>query len=69
MLLRGLGRLDAFPADDVGGRRGLQQLLGIDKPLDYSQTKGLVSRWDPFGGLVYFHLLINRLLQEGSLRT
>jgi DNA-3-methyladenine glycosylase II len=67
VLLRGLGRLDVFPADDIGGRRGLRQLLGIDDSLNYNQTRSLVSRWYPYGGFIYFHLLMNRLVQEGCL--
>jgi DNA-3-methyladenine glycosylase II len=67
VLLRGLGRLDVFPADDIGGQRGLQQLLNINKPLDYVQTKNLVSCWYPYGGFIYFHLLMNRLVGEGCL--
>jgi len=68
VLLRSLGHLDVFPADDIGGQRGLRQLLGIDGPLDYVQTKNLVSRWQPYSGFVYLHLLMNRLLQEGYLK-
>ena len=67
VLLRGLGRLDVFPADDIGGRRGLQQWLGIDELLDYAKTKSIVDRWGSYAGFVYFHLLMNRLVQEGYL--
>jgi len=67
VLLRGLGRLDVFPADDIGGRRGLQKWLGIDELLDYAKTKSIVDRWGSYAGFVYFHLLMNRLVQEGYL--
>lgn len=68
VLLRGLGRLDVFPADDVGGRRGLQQWLNLNKALDYSETKNIVAKWNPYAGFVYFHLLMNRLTREGCLK-
>jgi DNA-3-methyladenine glycosylase II len=68
VLLRGLGRLDVFPADDVGGRRGLQQWLNLNKSLDYSETKNIIAKWSPYAGLVYFHLLMNRLTREGCLK-
>ncbi len=67
VLLRGLGRVDVFPADDVGGRRGLQRWLGTKQPLDYEKARKVVERWKPYGGLVYFHLLLNRLVQEGTI--
>ncbi len=67
VLLRGLGRLNIFPADDAGGRKGLQRLLKVQGKLDYEETRNLVERWKPFGGLVYFHLLLNRLFEEGYL--
>jgi DNA-3-methyladenine glycosylase II len=67
VLLRGLGRIDVFPADDIGGRRGLQQLLNISDILDYEKTREIVSHWEPYAGFVYFHLLMNRLVREGWL--
>ena len=67
ILLRGLGRLDVFPAGDVGGRRGLQKWLNLNKPLDYGETQNIIAKWKPYGGLIYFHLLLNRLVKEGYL--
>ncbi len=67
ILLRGLGRLNVFPADDAGGRRGLQRWLNLPKKLEYQDTQNLVAKWKPYGGLVYFHLLLNRLSEEGHL--
>lgn len=60
-LLRGLGRVHIFPADDVGVRNNLQRWLNITKPLDYESTYRIVSRWKPYGGLIYFHLLLNNI--------
>jgi DNA-3-methyladenine glycosylase II len=68
VLLRGLGRLDVFPADDVGARRGLQQWLGLNKALDYSGTRSIIAKWNPYAGFVYFHLLLNRLTREGCIK-
>ncbi len=65
ILLRGLGRLNVFPADDAGGRRGLQHWLKLPKKLEYKETQNLVAKWKPYAGLVYFHLLLNRLSEEG----
>ena len=58
VLLRGLGRLDIFPGDDVGARKKLAHFLGKKKPLDYDGVRRAVADWQPYAGLVYFHLLI-----------
>jgi DNA-3-methyladenine glycosylase II len=65
VLLRGLGRLHVFPGDDVGAHNKLRQLFGIDTPLDYEAVHGLVARWQPYAGVVYFHLLLDSLSRAG----
>ena len=67
VLLRGLGRLHVFPGDDVGAHNKLRRLFGLDAPLDYDSVRRLVARWDPYAGLVYFHLLLDSLSREGLL--
>lgn len=64
VLLRGLGRTDVFPGDDVGARNNLEKWLGLRKPLTYDSVQRVLKRWAPFGGLIYFHLLLNQ--QEHS---
>jgi DNA-3-methyladenine glycosylase II len=65
VLLRGLGRLHVFPGDDVGAHNKLRRLLEIDTPLDYETVRRLVARWHPYAGVVYFHLLLDSLAQDG----
>jgi DNA-3-methyladenine glycosylase II len=65
VMLRGLGRLHIFPGDDVGARNKLKIFLGLDGQLDYAGVDRVVSRWRPYGGLVYFHLLLDSLSQAG----
>ncbi len=67
ILLRGLGRLNVFPADDVGGHRNLQRWLKPPRKLSYEETLKIVAQWKPYGGLIYFHLLLNRLTEEDYL--
>jgi DNA-3-methyladenine glycosylase II len=67
VLLRGLGRLHVFPGDDVGARNNLQRWLRRAKPLDYEGVRRALSRWDGYAGLVYFHLLLDRLGEAGHL--
>ena len=67
VLLRGLGRTHIFPGDDVGARNNLQRWLRLTKPLDYQGVRRILSRWDDYAGLVYFHLLLDRLVEAGIL--
>ncbi|BAI62490.1 putative DNA glycosidase [Methanocella paludicola SANAE] len=67
VLLRGLGRLDSFPADDIGARNNLQRLFHLDHKPGYGEIKELTSRWHPYEGLVYFHLLLNKLQLNGII--
>lgn len=68
VLLRGLGRMHIFPGDDVGARNNLQRWLGLAEPLDYIGVQRALAGWKPYGGLIYFHLLLDRLEQLGYLR-
>jgi DNA-3-methyladenine glycosylase II len=67
VLLRGLGRLDTFPGDDVGARNNLQRLFHLDEKPNYDEIKKLTSQWHPYEGLVYFHLLLQKLHMQGVL--
>lgn len=67
VLLRGLGRTHVFPGDDVGARNNLQRWMRLAKPLDYEGVRRVQSRWSGYAGLVYFHLLLDRLGQAGHL--
>ena len=61
VLLRALGRVHIFPGDDVGVRNHLQRWLNLEGPMDYESVQRTLSRWEPYGGLIYFHLLLNNL--------
>lgn len=67
VLLRGLGRLHVFPGDDVGTRNLLQHWLGLSKPLDYQGVHRVLAPWHRYAGLIYFHLLMNRLHEKGEI--
>lgn len=68
VLLRGLGRLDRFPGDDVGARNNLSRWLGLTDPLDYAGVQQTIAKWSAYGGLLYFHLLLDRLAEAGYLQ-
>lgn len=65
VMLRALGRLEIFPGDDVGARNKLKAFLGLDGEFDYERVESVVSRWAPYAGLVYFHLLLDSLSRAG----
>jgi len=66
-LLRGLGRLHVLPGDDVGARNNLQKRFGLDPSGGYDAIAELSRSWAPYGGLVYFHLLLDSLATAGHV--
>ncbi|HMM47524.1 MAG TPA: hypothetical protein PKC12_06035 [Thiobacillaceae bacterium] len=66
-MLRGLGRTHVFPGDDVGARNGLTRWLGRSRPLDYQDVQRILVAWQPYAGMVYFHLLLQSLEDKGYL--
>jgi DNA-3-methyladenine glycosylase II len=64
-LLRGLGRLNKFPGDDVGARNSLKRWFGIEKPLSYHDVNTIMAKWRPFQGLIYIHFLLDKLYEQG----
>ncbi|CAN5582481.1 DNA-3-methyladenine glycosylase [soil metagenome] len=67
VLLRGLGRIDVFPADDVGARNKLQRFFELSIAPDREQILALVDPMAPFAGMLYFHLLLDGLAERGVL--
>ena len=67
ILLRGLGRLDVFPADDVGSQNKMQQWLRRKQRPDYEQMYRILAPWRPYRGLIYFYLLLNHQSRLGLL--
>ncbi|MCC7240902.1 MAG: DNA-3-methyladenine glycosylase 2 family protein [Acidobacteria bacterium] len=69
VMLRGLGRLHVFPGDDVGAQKRMARWLGRPQSLDYAEVRRAVTPWQPYAGLVYFHLLLDGLKQAGALES
>ena len=67
VLLRGLGRTNVFPGDDVGARNNLESWLGLRKKLDYDRVRIVLRKWKDYGGLIFLHLLLNSLDEGGNL--
>jgi len=67
VLLRGLGKIDMFPGEDVGASKKLQLLLQIQTKLDNEQISKITIKWYPYTGFIYFHLLLQKLNNKGLL--
>ena len=65
-LLRGLGRWHVLPGDDVGARNNLRRRFGLAGDGGYEAVGELSKQWWPYGGLVYFHLLLDGLAGAGG---
>jgi DNA-3-methyladenine glycosylase II len=63
ILLRGLGRLDVFPANDTSVARNLT-LVGGPAAVD---VETLLDTLGPERGMLYYHLLLGRLETRGDL--
>ncbi len=68
VLLRGLGRLDIFPGDDVGAQKNLQSFFHLEERPHYEEIRKITRRWHPYAGLIYFHFLLDKLRAKGYLR-
>ena len=66
-LLRGDGRLGIFPGDDVGVRKHLEKWLDLSHRLDYDGVGRILETWQPFGGMIYLHLLTASLVDSGRV--
>ncbi|HWB55016.1 MAG TPA: DNA-3-methyladenine glycosylase 2 [Tepidisphaeraceae bacterium] len=67
VLLRGLGRLDIFPVDDVGAQNKLQRWLGLGTRPSAEKVTQILRPWSNYQGLIYFHLLLDELSRRGLL--
>jgi DNA-3-methyladenine glycosylase II len=61
--LRGFGRLDIFPMNDSGATAGLRKLSG-DPSIEAETVIALLA---PQQGMLYYHLLMGRLISSGEI--
>jgi hypothetical protein len=64
-----LAPLNVFPGDDVGARNRLAKWLNRKEPLDYDGIARVTRRWQPYAGMVYFHMLLEGLSETGALKN
>ncbi len=63
--LRGYGRLNVFPGDDIGAQKKFQNWLGLRKKPDYKAIYNILDKWKPYRGMIYFYLLLDYQAQQG----
>jgi len=61
-LLRGLGRLDAIPADDVGLQRIIGQYYHRDN-VSQQDVRDIASSWGKWKGLASYYLIVAELMK------
>jgi DNA-3-methyladenine glycosylase II len=66
VLLRGLRRLDVFPAGDVGAERGLRTVLGKAQRAPLTR---IVARFGDYRGYLYFCALGGSLVGKGLIHA
>jgi 3-methyladenine DNA glycosylase/8-oxoguanine DNA glycosylase len=63
ILLRGLGRLDVFPANDSGVAASISLVAGSARP----DLEAVLNALGSQRGMLYFHLLLARLEASGEV--
>jgi DNA-3-methyladenine glycosylase II len=68
-LIRGLGRPDALPADDLGLRTIVGRYLGSGRRLSAGQVERRLEPFRPFRGLAAFYMLADWVLTRRRTRA
>jgi DNA-3-methyladenine glycosylase II len=70
ILVRGLGRPDAVPADDLGLQKLIGHYLGDGNRLSAEQVRETMEPFAPFRGIAAFYMMVAyRLNLAGKLKT
>jgi DNA-3-methyladenine glycosylase II len=57
-VLRGLSRLDAIPADDLGIRRSISRYYSKTSRIDTGEARRIAEAWGAWKGLAAYYLLV-----------
>ncbi len=61
-LLRGLCRLDAIPADDIGLQRVIAHFYRDDEKISAGEVREIASSWGKWRGLAGYYLIVAELM-------
>lgn len=62
-LVRGLGKLDAIPADDIGLRRVISHYYFQDRKINSEEARQTAEKWGEWKGLASFYLVMAEILK------
>ncbi len=68
VLVRGLGRVDCVPADDLGVRDAVGKYLGGGRRVSAKTAARLLEPFAPYRGLAVFYLLVAHRQEMGARR-
>jgi DNA-3-methyladenine glycosylase II len=57
-MVRGMQRLEAFPADDVGLRRVISHYYCYDRKIPSEEAREIAEKWGTWKGLAGFYLIM-----------
>ena len=63
-MIRGMQRLGAFPADDLGLRRTISHFYCNGKPLSSSEARKIADNWGRWKGLAAYYLIIAEITNK-----
>ena len=66
IMIRGMGRLEALPADDLGIRRSIARHYFHDPKITAEQARAVAAGWGKWQGLAAFYLLVAESLERKS---
>jgi DNA-3-methyladenine glycosylase II len=67
VLLRGLSRINILPGDDVGILHNIKSIFRLKKDPNFSRIKKIESEYYPYAGMIYFHILLDKLSAKGII--
>ena len=62
-MLRGMQRLEALPADDLGLRRAMSHYYCGGKPISSSEAREIAEGWGRWKGLAAYYLIVAEMLE------
>jgi DNA-3-methyladenine glycosylase II len=62
IVIRGLNRLDSFPADDIGIRRVISYYYCQGRKISSDEAREIANKWGNWKGLASFYLIIAEIL-------
>ena len=68
-MLRGMQKLEALPADDLGLRRVISHYYRGDARLSGEEVRGISAKWGKWKGLAAFYLVMAEMIEHETRRT